>query len=101
MGQNDIILNTVDTAGGTSSGGGTALASYAMVQKDTTSSASYKYYGYVNTAGAWVVKRKTLSTMLDEFAVSAGQTPAVSPDTYAQAWTDRATLDYTDYASAF
>lgn len=100
MGQNDIILNPVETTGGTSSGG-TALSSYAMVQKDTTSSATYKYYGYVNTTGNWVVKRKTLSTMLDEFAVSAGQTPAVSPDTYAQAWTDRATLDYSDYAAVF
>lgn len=82
--------------------GGGGFKDYAYVQKDTTSDlVSYKYYGYENTSGAWCIKRVNRSTNLAEFALTAFQSPAVSPDTYANAWSLRASLDYLSYGGAF
>lgn len=82
------------------SGGGTGISTYAYIQKDTDS-ASYKYYGYMNASSAWCVKRIDRTTNLAEFAVTAVQSPALSPDTYSTAWASRASIDYVDYGSAF
>lgn len=83
------------------SGGGTGISTYTYIQKDITSDATYKYYGYMNASSAWCVKRINRTTNLAEFAVSSVQSPALSPDTYSTAWTDRASIDYVDYGTAF
>lgn len=82
--------------------GGGGFKDYVYVQKDVTSDlVNYKYYGYENTSGAWCIKRVDRSTNLAEFALTAIQSPAVSPDTYTNAWSLRASLDYSSYGGAF
>ncbi len=81
--------------GGSSSSSGTPLDTYTYIQKDTTDTV-YKYYGYAdgNTAGAWAIKRITISTNLAEYVKgTTGYTAAWtarddgSTHTYADLWT--------------
>lgn len=76
-------------------GGTTPLSTYSYIQKDTTDTV-YKYYGYAdgNTAGAWAIKRITISTNLAEYVKgTTGYTAAWtarddgSTHTYADLWT--------------
>lgn len=101
---NDVMALPVVNPDGTFIGGSSdgGISSFTYIQKDTTSDiVNYKYYGYMDSASNWCVKRVDRSTALAEFAVSSVQSPAVSPDTYSQAWSDRATIDYVDYGTAF
>ena len=77
------------------SGGTSPLNAYSYIQKDTSDS-TYKYYGYAdgNTAGAWAIKRITISTNLAEYVKgTTGYTAAWtarddgSTHTYADLWT--------------
>lgn len=77
------------------SGGTSPLNAYSYIQKDTTDTV-YKYYGYAdgNTAGAWAIKRITISTNLAEYVKgTTGYTAAWtarddgSTHTYADLWT--------------
>lgn len=94
-----VEVSNASEIGGSS---GSALSEFVYVQKDTTSDpTNYKYYGYQKADGAWCVKRIHRTTNLATFAISGNQDPAVDPDTYTQAWTDRASLDYQSYGDAF
>lgn len=72
---------------------GNALTTYALVQDDDTSSASYEYYGYVDADQNWIIKRVTISSNYSEFVTGTGS--------YSTAWTNRAGQTYIDYWSAF
>lgn len=85
--------------GGSSSGGGGTVYSkptddYSLVQYDDTSSASYEYYAYMNQDSDWFIKRITLATNLIEFTAPVATS-------YSTGWTNRASLTYTTYGSAF
>jgi hypothetical protein len=58
-----------------------------IVAKLSEETATYKYYGFANSAG-WKIKRKTLATEVWEVASGTGD--------FDTAWTDRATQTY-DY----
>ena len=87
----DPVTNRVLVS--SSGGSSNALATYALVQDDDTSSASYEYYGYVDADQNWVIKRVTISSNYSEFVTGTSG--------YATAWTNRATQTYVDYWSAF
>jgi hypothetical protein len=60
-----------------------ASASYNYIQSDED--ATYKYYGFISTAG-WRFKRKTLATGVWEVASGTGD--------YDAAWADRENKEY-------
>lgn len=62
------VMNAIAAGGG---GGGASVSNpllgYSYIQKDTTSDATYKYYGYMNKDSAWVIKRIHKTTNLAMF----------------------------------
>lgn len=99
-------IAAVDNGDGTfslsTSGGGsgssspdTPLSTYTYIQKDTTSSGTYKYYGYAdaNTDGGWAIKRITIASNLAEYVKGASD--------YSTNWTGRAGLSYASIWSTF
>jgi hypothetical protein len=54
---------------------------------------TYKYYGFEDASGNWYIMRKTLAT--NAYLYSAGSS------NYSTNWTNRASLSYTSYSTAF
>ena len=60
---------------------------------DSEATATYKYFGFQKSDGAWYIMRKTIATKKFEYVKGASA--------YSTAWTNRASQTYTDYATAF
>lgn len=91
-----VILSpdsTIAVTGGGGGASGNALANYYYIQKDTTSDVDYKYYGYMDDTGAWVIKQIDRVTNLALFAIGASD--------YTTEWADRENQTYADYGSTF
>lgn len=69
---------------------------YEIAQIDDTSSSDYAYYGFVDKDGRWYITRENLT------GANAGQYLYVADTSgFSTNWTDRATLSYTTFDSAF
>ena len=79
-------------------GGGTTYSrptnAFNLTQFDDTSSALYEYYSYTDKDGNWYIKRLTVATNLFEYTVPVATS-------YTTGWTNRASLTYVDYGTAF
>lgn len=88
------VMSAIAAGGG---GGGvsstTATASYTYIQKDTTSDATYKYYGYMDKNNGWYIKRIHKTTNLALFAKS--------DINYTENWNSRTSLTYGTYGDVF
>lgn len=85
------MMSAIASGGGTSST--TATASYTYIQKDTTSDATYKYYGYMDKNNSWYIKRIHKTTNLALFAKN--------DINYTENWNSRTSLTYGTYGDVF